>query len=78
MNKFSLVSHSNQHQKINSILHEHPISFLSNTEKGYSINGWTCDICGQGFESSISSFHCTKCQFDICDKCFKKDFPYKE
>lgn len=68
----------NQNNKINSNLHEHLLSFLTNIEKGYSENGWICDICKEGKDSSVSSLHCGICKFDVCDKCFKKDFPYKE
>lgn len=31
--------------------------------------GFSCNICRKNYGKTISNFHCTKCSYDICEKC---------
>lgn len=55
--------------KIND--HQHPIKFYAWDEKGNSAysGGFSCNICRVTYNKNIQNFHCTLCQYDICDKC---------
>ena len=39
---------------------------------------WFCDICKVTFNEYIDSFHCKKCGYDVCSKCFSKYFQVRE
>ena len=39
-------------------------------ERNYNVNTWKCSICGTEAPDSIYSFHCHKCNYDVCLKCF--------
>ena len=39
---------------------------------------WFCDICKVTFNEYIDSFHCNKCGYDVCSKCFSKYFQVRE
>ena len=39
---------------------------------------WICDVCKISSSKYIYSFHCKKCGYDVCSKCFEKKFIVKE
>ena len=43
--------------------------------KDYS---WICDICKIHACDSVYSFHCKDCGYDVCLKCFEKNFQVRE
>ena len=43
--------------------------------KDYS---WICDICKIDACDSVYSFHCKDCGYDVCLKCFEKNFQVRE
>lgn len=58
--------------------HCHPLKYLTSAEKGYSSNGWYCDICKKHYDTDINSMHCILCGWDLCNNCFFKDYQYLE
>lgn len=61
-----------------TIHHNHPVLFLSSEEKGYSSEGWYCDICSNSYKAEVKSMHCKICGWDMCSNCFYNDFQYLE
>ena len=45
------------------------------TGKNYS---WLCDICKVNACEEVYSFHCKKCGYDVCSRCFDKYFQVRE
>ena len=45
------------------------------TGKDYS---WICDLCKIPACDSVYSFHCKDCGYDVCLKCFEKNFQVRE
>ena len=42
-------------------------------------NGWICDQCGKYFNTTISSFYCSVCDFDFCsENCVKPNSTWRE
>lgn len=51
--------------------HTHPLKYVSYNEKSNSAysGGFICNICRKNYGSSVKNFHCSSCEYDICDKC---------
>ena len=43
--------------------------------KDYS---WICDVCKISSSGHVYSFHCKDCGYDVCSKCFEKNFIIKK
>ena len=39
---------------------------------------WICDVCKASSSENIYSFHCKDCEYDVCLKCFEKNFQVRE
>ena len=39
---------------------------------------WICDICKIRVCESVYSFHCKDCEYDVCLKCFEKNFQVRD
>ncbi len=57
--------------------HPHILVYSDYTLKApiYKNCTWYCDICKESHSKTDKNFYCGKCNFDLCDKCYKK---YKE
>ena len=33
---------------------------------------WICNLCQKNFDESDSTFYCTKCDYNVCEKCLRK------
>ena len=53
-----------------SIKHNHGVVLL------YSNNDWTCNICKQFYQKSISKYFCSFCDFNLCKKCNENNTKY--
>ena len=52
--------------------HEHPLILSDGNTRNYKGNGWYCSICNnkkEYFFNNMLSFHCKKCEYDLCYKC---------
>ena len=52
--------------------HTHEIKYCTYLEKSSSAysGGFVCNLCRKSYGQKINCFHCSPCQYDICDKCF--------
>ena len=51
--------------------HEHSLKVYKYTEKlnsAYS-GGFSCNICRKTYNNKFVNYHCTLCEYDLCDKC---------
>ena len=48
--------------------HIHPL-ILCNCQRGRNFKGWVCDKCSSNYSSTIPSFYCTYCDYDLCQNC---------
>ena len=68
-------------QKIYVTTHPHYL-LLKGKEERYQKTGkdytWLCDICKIKACSSVYSFHCEKCGYDVCFNCFGKYFQVRK
>ena len=68
-------------KKVYVTMHPHYL-LLSGKEDRYKDKGknysWLCDICKIYACSSVCSFHCEKCGYDVCYNCFGKYFQERE
>ena len=68
----NLIKVLNENNKIKSqyyikvSVHNNPVEII----RRYS-NTWFCNVCNQYFGQNIPSYHCTLCDFDICNICAK-------
>ncbi len=44
--------------------HVHPLA--------KAIRDYNCDTCDAEFDNPSPSYHCERCDFDMCPKCFQK------
>ena len=58
--------------------HDHSLILKSKDERNYDEDSWKCDICRVSFSSEIYSFHCKKCNYDVCLRCFEKNVVVKK
>ena len=52
--------------------HEHPLILSDGNVRNYKGIGWYCSICDKKngfFFHNMLSFHCKKCEYDLCYKC---------
>ena len=52
--------------------HEHPLTLSNDQMRKYNGGQWYCDICKNSdlcFLSSTFSFNCSRCKYDLCEKC---------
>ena len=52
-------------------LHNHPLKAYKWDEKlnsAYS-GGFYCNVCSTSYPKTVINFHCTDCEYDLCDKC---------
>jgi serine/threonine protein kinase len=73
----NMLQHVPKGKKAYVTTHEHYLLLCSKEERIYR-EGWRCDICKASFCKYIDSFHCKKCQYDLCLKCYEKYFKIKE
>ena len=52
--------------------HDHPLIFCLVNERNLNIKSWICNKCKSEFNSSIPSFYCTFCCYDLCESCVGK------
>jgi serine/threonine protein kinase len=66
---------SSKGRKVYVTTHPHYL-LLKRKEERYKEkdNSWTCDICQIRACESVYSFHCKDCEYDVCLKCFDKNF----
>ena len=53
-------------------IHCHPLTLSNDEMRNYKGNGWYCSVCqnkSHPYSNNILSFHCSKCQYDLCDRC---------
>lgn len=54
------------------IIHEHPLVKVDPNIVYHEHQGrWTCDGCQASAENGQMPFHCSLCNFDLCDNCFQ-------
>lgn len=51
--------------------HNHLLILANDNIRGYH-NGWSCDICGNDFNTNSPSWFCKKCGYNVCFDCYKK------
>lgn len=51
--------------------HNHSLIYC-NTSRNETQTSWNCNVCKVKFGPQTWSFYCTKCDFDVCDNCYKK------
>ena len=73
----NMLQHVPKGKKAYVTTHDHYLLLCSKEERIYR-EGWRCDICKAMFCKYIDSFHCKKCQYDLCLKCYEKYFKIKE
>ena len=70
-------------EKINNIkskkvyvkTHPHFLLLSGEDDRKYPKNSfWICDICKATPSSSVYSFHCKECQYDVCLNCYNKNY----
>lgn len=59
-------SKGNFQWQIKNPFHSHLLTYIERRNKNYS---WICDICSKTYQNQESSFYCSLCDFDICQKC---------
>lgn len=66
-------------KKVYVSTHPHYL-LLKGREERYTGNNysWLCDICKKEACESVYSFHCKECGYDVCLKCFEKNFQIRE
>jgi hypothetical protein len=52
--------------------HEHQLAFCR-TKRTAGHGGWLCNICKKEYDNKTWTFYCTECDYDLCDKCAKKE-----
>ena len=59
-------------KKGKSKFHEHILVYSSYDMKdpGYNKTNYICDHCKEEFSKKINNYHCKKCHFDLCEKCW--------
>ena len=59
-------------KKGKSKFHEHILIYSSYEmkEPGYAIGNYICDHCKEEFPKKINNYHCKKCHYDLCEKCW--------
>ena len=65
-------------QKVYVSLHDHFLLLTGKEGRNYKGEGWLCDICKVHANASVYSFHCKKCGYDVCLKCFGSYFQIRE
>lgn len=74
-----MIEHAPKGKKVYVKTHPHYL-LLSGKEDRY--NGkdynWFCDICKIVTCDSLYSFHCKKCEYDVCLKCFEEYFEIRK
>ena len=53
-------------------IHCHPLTLSNDDMRHYKGGGWYCSICQNKkhpYFNNILSFHCSKCHYDLCDRC---------
>ena len=56
-------------------IHSHPLILSNDEMRRYKGYGWYCSICQNKnhlYFSSILSFHCHECKYNLCDICIEK------
>ena len=72
-----MLQHVPKGKKAYVSTHDHYLLLSSEKERIYE-DGWRCDICKTSFSKYIDSFHCKKCEYDLCLKCYEKYFKIKK
>ena len=74
-----IIKQVSKGNKVYILLHDHPLILSGQEERNYGNTGvWICDICKIKSSGSVYSFHCKKCGYDACFKCYKKHFKIKK
>ena len=58
--------------------HQHYLKLCNNQERNYKDGFMTCDICKVESCLEVDSFHCKQCKYDVCLKCYGKNFIIKD
>ena len=67
-NKMEILTLINQSIDMKNI-HNHPLLYCLPLDRiGSNIN-WYCNFCNSQYNSNISSFYCTLCDYDLCPNC---------
>ena len=61
--KINLCNGNNECTHIHTYKHNHGLVLL------FSNRDWICDICRTKYSRKVSTYYCSICDFDICDKC---------
>jgi len=69
---FGKVLIQNSGKKGKSKFHEHILIYSDYTMKApqYAKANYYCDHCKEEFSKKVNNYHCKKCNYDLCDKCF--------
>lgn len=61
-------------QKVYVAQHKHHLTLCGYEERKYPMNDscWLCDICKVNASHYVNSFHCKKCEYDVCLNCYGK------
>ena len=71
--KKSLSSQSNEGKsKIRCPKGHSLIGNINPYNHSYGSIGWICNVCRQGFLSETITFHCSSCQYDLCNGCHER------
>ena len=74
-----MLKHIDKGKKAYVSQHGHFLLLSNKKERNYGEAGyWICDICKAEISDSVYSFHCKKCTYDVCLKCYKDFFILKD
>ena len=74
-----MIEHVSKGKKVYVKTHPHYLLLKGKEERyGGKDYSWFCDICKVSACDSVYSFHCQKCGYDTCLKCFEKNFKVKK
>ncbi len=66
-NKYEILTLINQ--SINMSIHNHPLLYCLPLDRIGNNISWYCNFCNSPYNSNISSFYCTSCDYDLCPNC---------
>ena len=71
--------HVEKGKKVYVKVHPHYLLLKGKEERyGGKNYSWICDICKMDACDSVYSFHCKDCGYDVCSKCFEKNFEIRK
>ena len=73
-----MMEKANKDTKVYVIQHPDFLKLSGEQERNYKDETWICDICKTEFNCFIYSFHCKKCQYDVCLNCYDKNKEFRK